>query len=90
MATTNDTTRMTRAQLIASHVEAGVARWGEAERAGLLTQAQAKSTDSLRWEHAQRVGDAEAAQRVLDSTPATELPRSEADMGGIVGHGSLS
>ena len=41
----------TRAQLIASHVAAGVAKWGEPERVGLEKQGAAKSTAALQIDH---------------------------------------
>lgn len=42
----------TREELELAAVEAGVAKWGEAERAGLVKQTKKRSTESLRvdWE----------------------------------------
>lgn len=39
-----------REQLEAEHVAAGVAKWGEAERAGLVAQAKKMALGSLRAE----------------------------------------
>jgi len=55
----------TREQLEAAHVEAGVAKWGEAERAGLVKQAKKASTASLRveWESARGMDSSVAADK---------------------------
>ena len=52
---------LTREQLEADHVAAGVAKWGEAERAGLIRQARGKHIDTLRVEYDLRHGDETAA-----------------------------
>ena len=47
---------MTRTELVVSDVEAGVTKWGEAERAGCEKQAAQKHIDTLRMSHASRNG----------------------------------
>jgi hypothetical protein len=53
--------KLTRAELEADHVTSGIARWGEAERAGLASQARAKSLETLRVEYSLRHGDEDEA-----------------------------
>ena len=47
---------MSRSDLESSDVEAAVAKWGEAERAGCVKQTAAKHIDTLRMAHAHRIG----------------------------------
>lgn len=55
----------TRAQLESMHVEAGVAKWGEGERSGLVAQAKKRSIESLRvdWAVANGMSNAEAMEQ---------------------------
>lgn len=45
------TKKMGREELVASYVEHRVAKWGEAERAGIVAQAAKKSTAALRADY---------------------------------------
>ncbi len=47
----NDSNKMTKTELERWHVEQGVAKWGEKERAGLEKQAAKKSLAALRYDY---------------------------------------
>jgi hypothetical protein len=53
----SNTMKMTRAELEASHVERGVEKWGEGERAGLVAQAVTMSLVALQHEEADARGE---------------------------------
>ena len=54
----NQVKSMTRAELEAQHVAAGIAKWGETEREGLARQAARKSLETLRLDHMCRMAEA--------------------------------
>jgi len=74
-------TELTKQQLEADHVAAGIAKWGEAERTGLEKQARAKSRETLRVEYDLRHANDEGAnQRVLDESMARQRAAGALDI----------
>ena len=75
----NQVERMTRAELEAQHVAAGITKWGETERAGLARQAARKSLDTLRLDHMCRMA---AASGVPEGDIRDAIPEGAAAAAG--------